>query len=61
MEKPTFTGANLSDVRVIMTIMCVHVKELLYQAVMGWIPVLNCPMGFLQLFFIQKMKIKEIN
>jgi hypothetical protein len=35
MEKPTFTGANLFDARVIMTIMCVLVEELLYQAVMG--------------------------
>jgi hypothetical protein len=27
-----------------MTIMCIHVKELLYQAVMGRILVLECPL-----------------
>jgi hypothetical protein len=42
MEKPTFTGANLSNVRVIMVIMCVLVEELLCQAVTGWILVLKC-------------------
>jgi hypothetical protein len=35
MEKPAFTRVNLSDVRVIMMIMCVLVEELLCQAVTG--------------------------
>jgi hypothetical protein len=42
MEKPAFTRANLSDIRVIMTIMRVPVKELLCQAVTGQIPLLKC-------------------
>jgi hypothetical protein len=42
MEKPTFTRASLSDVRVIMAIMHIFVGELLYQAVIGRIPVLEC-------------------
>jgi hypothetical protein len=42
MEKLTFTKANLSNVRVIMVIMHVPLEELLYQAVVGWIPVLEC-------------------
>jgi hypothetical protein len=37
MEKATFTKVWLSDVRVIMVIMCVPLVELLCQAVMGWI------------------------
>jgi hypothetical protein len=41
MEKPTFTKVSLSDVRVIMAIMRVHVVELLCQTAMGWIPVLK--------------------
>jgi hypothetical protein len=41
MEKPTFTKVSLSDVRIIMAIMRVHVVDLLCQATMGWIPVLN--------------------
>jgi hypothetical protein len=41
MENPAFTGAILSNVRVIMTIMRVLMKELLCQAVMGQIPVLE--------------------
>jgi hypothetical protein len=43
MEKPTFTKMNLFDVRVIMVIMHILVRELLCQAVTGWIPVLECP------------------
>jgi hypothetical protein len=39
MEKSSFTRVNLSDVRVIMMIMCVPVVELLCQAVTGWISV----------------------
>jgi hypothetical protein len=35
MEKPAFTKVNLSDVRVIMAIMCVPVVELLCQVSMG--------------------------
>jgi hypothetical protein len=35
MEKPAFTRVNLSDVRVIMMIMCVLVEKLLCQAVTG--------------------------
>jgi hypothetical protein len=35
MENPTFIGVNLSDIKVIMTIMCVFVVELLCQAVTG--------------------------
>jgi hypothetical protein len=42
MEKPAFTRANLSDIRVIMTIMRVLVEELLCQVVTGRIPVLEC-------------------
>jgi hypothetical protein len=42
MENPAFIGASLSDVRAIMTIMCVLMVELLYQAVMGPVPVLEC-------------------
>jgi hypothetical protein len=42
MEKPASTRMNLSGVRVIMTIMCVPVGEVLHQAMMGWIPVLEC-------------------
>jgi hypothetical protein len=34
MGKPTLTRASLSNVRVIMAIMCVPVEELLCQAVM---------------------------
>jgi hypothetical protein len=43
MEKSAFTRANLFDVRVIMTIIHVLMEELLCQAVMGWILVLECP------------------
>jgi hypothetical protein len=42
MEKPVFSRTNLSDVRVIMTIMLVLMEELLCQTVMGLIPVLEC-------------------
>jgi hypothetical protein len=35
MEKPTFTKMNLSNVRVIMSIIGVLVEELLSQVVMG--------------------------
>jgi hypothetical protein len=35
MEKLAFTGANLSDVRVIMAIMHVHMEELLCQVATG--------------------------
>jgi hypothetical protein len=35
MENPTFIGVNLSDIKVIMMIMCVFVVELLCQAVTG--------------------------
>jgi hypothetical protein len=42
MEKLAFTGANLSDVRVIITIMHVHMEELLCQAATGQILVLEC-------------------
>jgi hypothetical protein len=41
MEKPTFTRVSLSDVRVIMEIMCAPVVELLCQAAIGWISVLK--------------------
>jgi hypothetical protein len=41
MEKPAFTRVSLSNVRVIMMIMCVPVVELICQAVMKWIPVLK--------------------
>jgi hypothetical protein len=37
MEKLAFTRTCLSDVRVIMTIMCVALVELPCQAMMGWI------------------------
>jgi hypothetical protein len=42
IEKPAFTRVNLSNVKVIMTIIRVLVKELLCQTVMGQIPVLEC-------------------
>jgi hypothetical protein len=42
MEKPTFTRACLSDVRVTIEIMCVPVVEQPYQAVMGQTPALKC-------------------
>jgi hypothetical protein len=41
MEKPASTKMKLSDVRVIMAIMCVHVGELLCQAVTGGIHVVS--------------------
>jgi hypothetical protein len=41
MGKSTFTRARLSNVRVIMAIMCVLMMELLCQAVMGHISVLK--------------------
>jgi hypothetical protein len=45
MGKPTLVGVGgeggLSDARVIMTIMCVPIVELLCQASMGWIPILK--------------------
>jgi hypothetical protein len=37
MEKPAFTRANFSDVRLTMVIICVLMEELLCQVVMGWI------------------------
>jgi hypothetical protein len=56
MAKPTFTRMNLSNVRMIMAIMRVLVEELLCQAVMGQILVLNCPLsgtrGCMRLLFI---------
>jgi hypothetical protein len=42
MEKPAFTRANLSDVRVIMAILRVLMEELLCQVVTGWVLVLRC-------------------
>jgi hypothetical protein len=42
MEKPTFTRASLSNVRVIIMIMHVPVVQRLCQTVIGWIPVLKC-------------------
>jgi hypothetical protein len=42
MENPAFIGVILSNVRMIMTIMCVLVKELLCQAVMRHVSVLKC-------------------
>jgi hypothetical protein len=41
-EEAHFTRANLSDVRMIMTIMHVLVEELLCQTMMGQIPVFEC-------------------
>jgi hypothetical protein len=41
MEKLAFTRACLSAIRVIMEIMRVPLVELLYRAVMGWIPTLK--------------------
>jgi hypothetical protein len=41
MEKHAFPKANLSDVRVIMAILCAAVEELLCQAAMGCILVLK--------------------
>jgi hypothetical protein len=41
MEKPTFTRVNLSNVRVIVSIMRVSMVELLCQEVMGYISVLK--------------------
>jgi hypothetical protein len=45
MEKHTFKRMNLSDVRVIMMIMRVLVKDVLCQALMRWIPVLELPLS----------------
>jgi hypothetical protein len=42
MEKFAFTRVKLSNIRVIKAIMHFLVEELLCQAVMGWIPVLEC-------------------
>jgi hypothetical protein len=42
MENRTLIGVSLSDVRVVMVIVWVLVVELLCQAVMGCIPVLEC-------------------
>jgi hypothetical protein len=42
MVNPAFIMVILSDVRVIMVIMCVLVVELICQEVTGWIPVLEC-------------------
>jgi hypothetical protein len=41
MEKPAFSRASLSGVRVIMLIVCVPVVELLCHTVMGQIPLLK--------------------
>jgi hypothetical protein len=41
MENRTFIEVSLSDVRVIMTIMCVLVVEFLYKTVMGHVPILE--------------------
>jgi hypothetical protein len=41
MEKPTFTRACLSDVRVIMVIVRIPLVELLCQVAVGWIPTLE--------------------
>jgi hypothetical protein len=40
-ENPAFTEVSLFDVRVIMTIMCVLMVELLCQVVTRWISVLE--------------------
>jgi hypothetical protein len=42
MKNPTFIGVSLSDVKVIMVIMHIFMEELLSQAVMRRIPVLEC-------------------
>jgi hypothetical protein len=42
MEKPAFTRACLSGVRVIVMIMHVPLEERLCQKVTGWVPVLKC-------------------
>jgi hypothetical protein len=42
MENSAFIGTSLSNVRVIMAIMHVLAVELLYQAVMGRVPILEC-------------------
>jgi hypothetical protein len=42
MEMPAFTKANLSNIRVIMAIMRVLMKQLLCQVVTGWILILKC-------------------
>jgi hypothetical protein len=41
MENPAFTGPSLSDITLMMVIMCVLVVELLCQAVTGWVTVLE--------------------
>jgi hypothetical protein len=41
MEKLTFNMACLSDISVVMMIMCVPLIVLLCQAAMGWIPALK--------------------
>jgi hypothetical protein len=42
MGKPAHVGRSLSDVKVIMTNMCVLMVKLLYQAAVGWVLVLEC-------------------
>jgi hypothetical protein len=42
MENPAFIRVSLSDVRVIMVIMCVLNVELLCQEVMGRVPIFDC-------------------
>jgi hypothetical protein len=42
MENLAFTRASLSNVKVIMVIIHVLTMELLCQAVMGWVLVLEC-------------------
>jgi hypothetical protein len=42
MDESVFTRANLSDVRIIMTIMFILVDEWLCQTVTGQIPVIEC-------------------
>jgi hypothetical protein len=41
MENRTFIMVSLSDIRVIMMIMCVLVVEFLCKAVMGHVPILE--------------------
>jgi hypothetical protein len=46
VENTTFIEVRLFDVRVIVAIILVFVVELLYQAVTGWVPVLECVLPY---------------
>jgi hypothetical protein len=48
MENPALIRVSLSDARVTIVIMCVLMLKLLYQTVMGQVPVLECLLSRVQ-------------